>query len=78
MVLLHLKTLGKHHLPHSALRFGTLQRLSPTFCFPRRVVKASRHKVVKASPRVQTVRASRHKVAKASRHVQTVKTRRAN
>ena len=68
MVPRRLKTLGKHHLPRSALRFGTPQRLSPTFCFPPGVAKANPRRVVKASRHVQVVKANPHKVVKANPH----------
>ena len=77
MVPRRLKTLGKHHLPpRSALRFGTPQRLSPTFCFPPGVAKANPRRVVKASRHVQVVKGNPHnKVAKDSRR-QVVKANR--
>ena len=72
MVALHLKATEKVLLPHSDLPCETLQRLSPTSCFPHQVVRANnRRQVARASPHDQMARASpRVQVVRATPHVQ--------
>ena len=75
MVALHLKATEKVLLPHSDLPCETLQRLSPTSCFPHQVARASPHdQMVRASPHDQVARANnRRQVARANNRRQVAK-----